>query len=107
MVLMQYQVKCPVCMSTTILVTQEASPIIFECNGCGRNIVMSGNSVYTVSREFVKKIMNGYKVVGCGQVVQYKVSDESKDLITDKKIQELSRTLDQCVSIDDVLDSLK
>jgi len=56
MMILEYKIKCPDCGSVSTLVTEEATPVIYECPGCGKNVVMHGVRVYTVSREFMQKI---------------------------------------------------
>lgn len=106
MTLYEFFIKCPECNSMTTLVAYESNPLIFECSGCCKNVVMHGSSLYTVSSEYVTKILKKYKSLPCGQVVATMVSEDAKNLITEDKIKDLKNILKKVQDVNDIIKSL-
>lgn len=100
----EYLVRCPVCCSEIHLMAHEANPIIFQCRGCSRSIVIQNGGVFTVSNNYLKKIVRQYKSRTCGKIVGTKISDVAKDFINEEKIQQLH---DMLAKREDVGDFLK
>ena len=65
----QYRFACTSCGSEIVLISIEANPIICQCAGCSRVIVLHGNTLYTVSQEFFDQIADQYNLKTCGQIV--------------------------------------
>lgn len=55
------------------LVSVECNPIIIQCPGCSRIIVVQGGQLYTVSKEFFNKIIEKYNFVCCGQIADFSI----------------------------------
>lgn len=65
-----YRFSCTSCGSEIMLVSVEVNPIICECGGCGRVIIIEGGTLYTVSREFFSELSRTYQFKACGQVTR-------------------------------------
>jgi len=107
MLISEYLIKCPVCHSETRLVAEESNPIIFYCHGCNRNVVIHNNIVFTVSEEYLKKLICRYKSKACGRVLVAMVSESAQDLITKDKINELHDLLEKPMDVRDFIKKIK
>jgi len=104
--LYEFLIKCPVCKSVTTLIAYESNPLIFACHGCHKNIVMQGTTLYTVSSEYVTKILKRHKSLPCGQIVTTVISEDAKELITDDKIKGLQEVLSKSCDVNDIINNL-
>jgi hypothetical protein len=102
----QFVIKCPECSTSTTLIAYESNPLIFECQGCHKGVVMQGIKLYTVSPKYVTKIVKNYKTLTCGRVLASVISDEAKSLITDEKIKDLQTILDSSQDVSDIIKNL-
>jgi hypothetical protein len=103
MIIGEYVVKCPNCLTEVRLVAEMVSPIMVYCPGCGRTVVLSHNAVYTLSHEFVMKLSQQQGVRLCGNVLSTQVSSTAKQLISDDKIKELHELLGQKLDVKDFI----
>jgi len=106
MTLFEFLIKCPVCNSETKVIAYESNPLIFECGGCRKNVVMQGTNLYTVSNECVSKITKSHKTLPCGQVVSTKLSEEAKNVITKEKVDFIKAALYSSNDVNDFLNSI-
>lgn len=90
----------------TTVVAHESNPLIFACSGCDKSIIMQGNTLYTVSSQYISKILRNFRYTSCGQVVSVAVSDEAKKYITDKKIKDLHNLLQKKMDVDEIIKKL-
>lgn len=104
--LFEYRIRCPYCKTDTDLIAEEANPIIFECHGCTRQIVIESNIVYTVSKEKFEEISKKVKVFECGQVTRYKVR-KRKQSISQEQIDDLHELLEKKIDVKDLIAKLK
>lgn len=67
----QYKFACSHCGSDLSVVSVECNPILIQCPGCNRVIVVQNGKLYTVSKEFFDGIAEKYKFVCCGQISDF------------------------------------
>ena len=103
MTLIEYHIKCPNCGSETKFVSKEVSPIMLQCAGCNRSIVVQGNNLYTVSKDYMSRILFNHKFRVCGQVVASKVSGQVKGKSADERLKALHELLEQNIDVAEFL----
>jgi len=106
MTLYEFLIKCPDCKSVTTLVAYESNPLIFECRGCHKKVVIQGTSVYTVSSEYVTKVLSKCKTLPCGHVVTTTISDDANKIITEDKIKDLQKVLNKYKDVNDIIKNI-
>ncbi len=100
----EYIVRCPICSTEIRFLAHEANPMIIHCAGCSRNVVLQNNALYTVSEEYVRKLIRRFKSKACGKIVGARISQEAQSLITTDKIKQLHSMLEDS---GDVVEFLK
>lgn len=103
----EYLIKCPRCHSETRLVAEESNPLIFCCRGCSRSIVVHNNAVFTVSEDYVLKLVRRYKAKACGRILASKVSEDAKKEITRDRIKELHNLLEDPMDVRDFIKKIR
>jgi len=106
MVIIEYQIKCPSCNTETRVVTEDVDPMMFQCKGCGRSVVMQNNSVYTVSEHFTKRVMNQHRVKPCGQLIAHRISEKAKELVNKGNINNLHDLLNENMDVNEFIKRL-
>lgn len=111
---MKFRIRCPNCETDTLLVCLESSPIIYECNCCGRYVVAQERQLFSVKKSFFLEISKKYNVKYCGQVVAHMVNgeflsgkskEEGKE-ITESDIQKLHDLLVKAKDASDIIENL-
>jgi hypothetical protein len=103
--LYEIRLKCPYCKTETALVVHESNPVMFECPGCDKNIVVQNNIVYTIQRKFFNKIAKKFKTIQCGEIIGYKPN--GNEVISQKEIDDLHKELSGITTVDDFIKKLK
>jgi len=103
--LYEIRLKCPYCKTETALLVYESNPVMFECPGCDKNVVIQNNIVYTITRKYFNKIAKKFKTEPCGEIVGYKTN--KNDVISQKEIDDLHKELLGISSVDDFINKLK
>ena len=98
----KFELQCPECGSVTMIITEQENPILVECKGCSRVIVIQGAMVYTVSRNFVKKILCEYSNTVCGKIVRCIDRNHQKN----GDILDLSTLLNQNIDVSEFIKKL-
>lgn len=104
----EFRIMCPNCKTETGVVAEETSPIIFQCHGCDKNIVIDRNTVYTITKPFLNKLLKRSKSRLCGQIIGYKPSKVTvrREAISEKQIKDLHHTLENTTNVDDFIKNL-
>ena len=103
--LYEIRLKCPYCKTATALSVHESNPVVFECPGCDRNIVVQNSLVYTIHRKYFNSIAKKFKTIQCGEVVGFNTN--KNDPISQKEIDELHKTLSGISTVDDFIKKMK
>lgn len=106
MVIMEFKIMCPSCDSETKIVAHEANPIIFTCTGCHKTVVMQGSRVYTVSTDYMRKLMSEHKYQPCGQVLGHKISKKAQSMVDNDRVSKLRELLKVKMDVNDFLNFL-
>ncbi|MBD3261281.1 MAG: hypothetical protein GF334_06285 [Candidatus Altiarchaeales archaeon] len=106
MVIIEFKIMCPSCDSETKIVAHEANPIIFTCTGCHKTVVMQGSRVYTVSTEYMRKLMAEHKYHPCGQVLGHKISKKAQSRINNEQVTKLHELLKTKMDVSDFINFL-
>lgn len=75
----QYILTCPNCSTKITLVSAEVNPIILQCSGCNRVVVLHSNNLYTVSKEFLMELNETYNFSYCGQVSEVTIRRSDRE----------------------------
>jgi hypothetical protein len=103
----EYLIKCPNCLTEVRLVAEMVSPVMVYCLGCDRAMIISNNVIFTLPFEYVSKLAHTYKIRHCGNVLSTQVSPVAKQLINKDKINELRELLDQKLDVQDFIKKIK
>lgn len=103
MQIFEYLIKCPNCLSETRLLAEESNPLIFHCHGCERGVVVHGNVVYTVSQDFLEGLLNRFRSKPCGRLIAARLSEDSEQLITKRRIEQMQNLLDQSKDVSEFI----
>lgn len=103
MVIGEYLIKCPHCLTEIKMVSEMLSPIMVYCKGCDRTIVMHNNTIFTLPFEFVYNLVKTHKVRTCGNIMTTTISKNAKQVINKDKIEDLQQLLSQPLDVQDFL----
>ena len=103
--LYEIRLKCPYCKTETSLVVQESNPVMFECPGCDKNIVVQNSIVYNIPRKYFNKMSKKFKTVQCGEIIGFKA--KSKEPISQKEVDDLHKELNDISTVDDFIKRFK
>lgn len=103
----EYLIRCPNCLTEVKVVAEMVSPVIIYCSGCNRAMVMGNNVIFTVPFEYVSELSEMYKIRHCGNVLSTQVSPIAKQLINEDKIHELKDLLAQGLDVQDFINKIK
>jgi hypothetical protein len=103
MVIGEYIVRCPNCLTEVRLVAEMVSPIMIYCQGCERTVILSNNIIFTLPFEYVTELTEKHGVRHCGNVLSTQVSRVARQLINKNKISELHNLLEQRLDVQDFI----
>jgi predicted RNA-binding Zn-ribbon protein involved in translation (DUF1610 family) len=103
--LYEIRLKCPYCKTETALIVHESNPVMFECPGCDKNVVIQNSIVYTIPRKYFNKLSKKFKTIQCGEIVGYNAANT--EVISQKEIDELHKELLGISTVDDFIKKLK
>lgn len=107
MVIGEYIVKCPNCLTEVRIVAEMISPIMVYCEGCERALVLSNSVLFTLPFESVMDLIKIHPIRHCGNVLQTQVSRKAKQLISSEKINQLHDLLSERLDVKDFLNKIK
>lgn len=99
----EYRVKCPTCSTEIQLVAEEENPIMFYCFGCNQYTIIHNNSVYNVSFNFFRDLMDRYRMKACGRIVNANISPQAAEAANQQKFNELKNLLKQPLDVKDFI----
>lgn len=103
MVIGEYLIKCPNCLTEVKMISEMISPIIVYCNGCDRSMVLWNDSIFTLPFDFVSELISKHDIRACGNIISTEVSPIAKELINKNKISELHQLLAQPLDVKDFI----
>lgn len=106
MILGEYYVKCPNCLTEVKVVAEMVSPILIFCNGCERSLVLCKNNIFTLPFDYVSELVESHNIRVCGEVLSTRVSSTAKELINNNKINELHHLLNQPLDVKEFINYL-
>jgi len=106
MILGEYYITCPNCLTKVKVVAEMVSPILVYCNGCERSLVLCKNSIFTLPFEYVSELVGNYNIRACGEVLSTHVSSVAEELINNNKINELHHLLEQPLDVKDFINKI-
>jgi hypothetical protein len=65
------------------------------------------NAVFTVSEDYILKLVRRYKSKACGRILASRVSEDAKDMITKDRIKELHRLLENPMDVRDFIEKIR
>lgn len=102
----EYSIICPECKTKTVMVVSDTGLTLFTCGVCKSHIMLYSGRMYPIRDVFYHKILRDYRTEECGSVVFTRKSKKSEDYITNDKIKDLKKTLDNTFFVDDFLKEL-
>lgn len=111
----RYELECLHCKTKIVLVSVESNPIILQCPGCKKIMVLQNNRVYMVSRKFFRGLRKKYNFKYCGEITYSSIkrydkenSDRynniKKEPINSKDIKKLRNFLDNCSDSKEIIE---
>lgn len=107
MVIGEYIIKCPNCLTEVHIVAEMISPVMVYCGGCERALILSNNVIFTLPFEFVSELSKNHPVRHCGNVLHTQVSRKAKQLISSEKINQLHDLLSERLDVKDFINKIK
>lgn len=110
----QYKIQCTNCQAETFLVSLECNPIIYKCNSCDRIVVIHNDRVYTISQDFLIRMIVIHNIKYCGQVIKCSSKNEysfckkliKRERITKSDIDKLHDFLEKNKDSSEIIDKL-